>query len=195
MPVHVYANPKDSAAMMNASQLNNQANILESHGDFVGAEKLFLESLRLKIECTGEDSIQAALSKNALGELYMKLDGRWEDAKKMLEDADRVRSGFDDFDAACTRDNLGQLWEIKGDMVKARMAREKLPDSMICSNFSCPLSTANVKSKRRDLKNCGRCKCVWYCSVECQKFDWRSRHKKWCKAPEVKSAEQLNASN
>lgn len=41
----------------------------------------------------------------------------------------------DDFDAACTRDNLGRLWEMKGDMLKARENRERLPASMICGSF------------------------------------------------------------
>ncbi|KAJ8067407.1 hypothetical protein OCU04_004757 [Sclerotinia nivalis] len=192
MSAFVHNSAGTAMAVMKAAQLNNQANQLEASGDLAGAEKLFLESLRLKIKGTGEDSIQTALSKNALGELYMKMEGKWEDAKKLLEDADRVRSRIDDFDAACTRDNLGQLWEIKGDMVKAKAARERNPGSMICSNFNCSLSGANVKSKRDDLKNCARCKSTWYCSAQCQKVDWKTRHKKWCKKPETESAEQVS---
>lgn len=40
-----------------------------------------------------------------------------------------------DFFAASTRDFLGQLWEVKGDFAKAKAARERFPDSMICSNY------------------------------------------------------------
>ncbi|KAF7861471.1 hypothetical protein EAF04_008036 [Stromatinia cepivora] len=200
MSAFVHNSAGTAMAVMEAAQLNNQANQLEASGDLAGAEELFLESLKLKIKSAGEDSIQTALSKNALGELYMKMEGRW-------EDADRVRSrrhanevvfcavGIDDFDAACTRDNLGQLWEIKGSMVKAKAARERNPHSMICSNFTCSLSGANVKSKRDDLKNCARCKCTWYCSANCQKVDWRTRHKKWCKARETESAEPASTSD
>ncbi|EDO02553.1 predicted protein [Sclerotinia sclerotiorum 1980 UF-70] len=137
MPIFIHNNKGNSAtALMKAAQLNNQANQLEASGDFTGAEKLFLQSLQLKIESTGDESIQSALSKNALGELYLKMEGRWEDVRRFLEGADAVRGAIDDFDAACTRDNLGQLWEIKGDMVRAKAARERNPNSMICSNFN-----------------------------------------------------------
>ncbi|CAD6444676.1 25b47abe-3111-4d47-b8a6-6496d51a7e3f [Sclerotinia trifoliorum] len=129
-----------------------------------------------------------------LGELYLKMEGRWEDARRFLEHADAIRGSIDDFDAACTRDNLGQLWEIKGDMVKAKAARERDPNSIVCSNFNCSLSSANVKSERENLKNCARCKATWYCSAQCQKVDWRSRHKKWCKEPQKLSAEQTSTS-
>lgn len=76
---------------MQASALNNEANGLEMSGDYDGAEKKFLESLNLKVAAVGQDSIQVALSRNALGELYLKMD-RLDDAQQMLEDADRVRS-------------------------------------------------------------------------------------------------------
>ncbi|EMR90339.1 putative tetratricopeptide repeat family protein [Botrytis cinerea BcDW1] len=122
--------------IMEAGQWNNQANQLEARGDFTGAEGLFLRSLARKIEITGEDSIQTALARNSLGELYLKMEGKLDDAQKMLEEADRIRSVINDFDAACTRDNLGQLWEMKGDVVKAREARERNPENMICSNFN-----------------------------------------------------------
>jgi hypothetical protein len=44
-------------------------------------------------------------------------------------------SEFEDFDAACTRDNLGRLWEMKGDVSGARASRARNPERMICSNF------------------------------------------------------------
>ncbi|KAF7952400.1 uncharacterized protein EAE97_001897 [Botrytis byssoidea] len=180
--------------IMEAAQWNNQANQLEARGDFAGAENLFLRSLARKIEVTGEDSIQTALAKNALGELYLKMESKLNDAQKMLEDADRVRSVIDNFDAACTRDNLGQLWEIKGDVVKAREVRGRNPENMVCSNFKCPLSNINVKSKQDELKNCVRCKCTWYCNEECQKVDWKTRHKRWCKEPTAEIAQGISTS-
>ena len=43
----------------------------------------------------------------------------------------------DDFDAVCTRDNLGRLWEMRGDMGKAKAMRERCgAERMICSNFN-----------------------------------------------------------
>ncbi|ESZ98440.1 hypothetical protein SBOR_1102 [Sclerotinia borealis F-4128] len=50
MFVHKYENAGNGVAMMEASQLNNQANSLEARGDYTGAEKLFLQSLELKIK-------------------------------------------------------------------------------------------------------------------------------------------------
>jgi len=32
------------------------------------------------------------------------------------------------------------------------------------------------------LKACGACKSVFYCSAQCQKADWKARHKPLCKA-------------
>jgi MYND finger len=31
-------------------------------------------------------------------------------------------------------------------------------------------------------KACGGCRLQWYCSVDCQKADWKKRHRKFCKA-------------
>ncbi|TGO52874.1 hypothetical protein BCON_0133g00190 [Botryotinia convoluta] len=135
--------------IMEAGQWNNQANQLEARGDFAGAENLFLRSLARKIEITGEDSIQTALAKNVLGELYLKMKGKLNEAQKMLEDADRIRSVIDDFDAACTRDSLGQLWEIKGDVMKAREVRERNPESMICSNFKISVFTVSAENQNQ----------------------------------------------
>ena len=36
--------------------------------------------------------------------------------------------------------------------------------------------------KRENLKKCVQCGKVSYCSKECQKSDWKSRHKAMCKA-------------
>ncbi|KAJ7051687.1 hypothetical protein C8F01DRAFT_1173879 [Mycena amicta] len=45
--------------------------------------------------------------------------------------------------------------------------------SSICSKCRQPAIT------RSDLKRCGKCLRVWYCSVECQKRDWKE-HKRYC---------------
>ncbi|TGO21086.1 hypothetical protein BPAE_0242g00020 [Botrytis paeoniae] len=156
MYVFGYGGDEDKTMKMReAGHWNNQANELEARGDFVGVESLFLRSLARKIELTGEDSLQTAFSRNALGELYLKMNGRIEDAQKMLEDADRVRSGvflsfvIDEFDAACACDNLGQLWEIKGDVVKAREVRGRNPKSMICSNFNLSVFTLSTENQNQ----------------------------------------------
>lgn len=64
--------------------------MLKRSGDLAGAEAVHLSSLRLKIESTGENSVQAASTKNALGEVYM-LMGKMDEAEKYLVEAYDVR--------------------------------------------------------------------------------------------------------
>jgi predicted Zn-dependent protease len=85
-----YNNPEAAPQVLLAANLNNEANMLEMSGNYAGAEKKHLEAIALKVAAVGQDSIQAALSRNALGELYLKMN-RLNDAQQMLEDADRVR--------------------------------------------------------------------------------------------------------
>jgi len=35
--------------------------------------------------------------------------------------------------------------------------------------------------RTEDLKACGACKAVFYCGLECQKADWKARHRPLCK--------------
>lgn len=80
-------------AVMQAADLNNSAMHLMRLGDLIGAETAFREALKLKIKGAGLESSQAALSSNALGELYLKM-GKLEEAQELLEHAERVRSGM-----------------------------------------------------------------------------------------------------
>lgn len=84
--------PEKVAIIDKAITLNNDALALVGARDYIAAERKYLSSLQLKIEAYGEDTVHAALTKNALGELYLTI-GRMDDALKMLEGADRVRSG------------------------------------------------------------------------------------------------------
>lgn len=45
--------------------------------------------------------------------------------------------------------------------------------SKVCQRFACG-------KRGDDLKRCGRCKMVWYCSVKCQRKEW-PEHAKTCK--------------
>lgn len=67
----------ESPKVYNPFELNNQAKILESDGDFSGAEKMLLESSRLKFQNTGEDLVQVALSQKCFGRVV------YEDGRKM----------------------------------------------------------------------------------------------------------------
>nr|QYA18575.1 MYND-type zinc finger protein [Clandestinovirus] len=44
-----------------------------------------------------------------------------------------------------------------------------------CGNMLC--------GKKDGLKNCSKCKSVAYCSFECQRLDWKTRHKSICSVP------------
>lgn len=186
MEVHPYINPSISTVskITEAVEFNNQANRLDQAGNHAGAIELHLKALKLKISAVGEESWQVAMTKNSLAEVYMKM-GNLEDARKMLEDADRVRSrelsspfefgvcdmvnrvihggrgghdrklarqrggetvmlipglALDNFDSACTRDNLGRLYEMRGDVTRAKLEREKQSDRMVCGHFDVRLS-------------------------------------------------------
>lgn len=82
------------AETFQAADLNLEAHLLLDKGNFRGAELLYLGSLELFLRGTGEDSYQTARLRTNLGKLYLLMEGKWEDAKKMLEAADRTTSGM-----------------------------------------------------------------------------------------------------
>ncbi|TVY20778.1 hypothetical protein LARI1_G001816 [Lachnellula arida] len=179
-----------------ASSLNNEAIELERAGNYVGAEAKHLEALRLKIIGSGEHSIHVAFTRNGLGELYLKM-GKLDDAQEQLEKAVAVREAAitdcgrdiiegDNFDTACSRDNMGRMFEMRGDFEKSVAWRTKgAPNHMICSYFDCPGSMSCQFSRRTDLQACARCKAAFYCGKDCQRQDWKARHKVYCKASGV----------
>lgn len=82
----------DPTSILLAIDINDEAKKPKAQGDLVGAEKKWLEALRLKIKGAGDASIQAALTRNVLGGLYL-MRRRLDDAEKMWEGAERVRGG------------------------------------------------------------------------------------------------------
>ncbi|KAJ7693982.1 hypothetical protein B0H16DRAFT_1351964 [Mycena metata] len=46
---------------------------------------------------------------------------------------------------------------------------------------SCIVCNNEASESRKNLKQCGRCELTRYCSIECQREDWK-RHKECCKA-------------
>lgn len=139
--------------IIHAAELNNEALQLVEKGNLEAAERKHLAALELKMNSNFRTDIGVALTKNGLGELYLKM-GKLEQAQELFEYSyavrnrkyffsciDYARSNYliearNDFDAACTADNLGRLYEMKGDMKKAREWRTmKAPDRMICTYF------------------------------------------------------------
>ncbi|TVY32501.1 hypothetical protein LSUB1_G007756 [Lachnellula subtilissima] len=123
-----------------AAPLNNQAIQLEGAGNYVGAETKHLEALEMKLAGPLENPVAVAITRNGLGELYIKM-GKLDEAQEQLEKAAFVRETWDNFDTACTRDNLGRLFETRGDSEKAIHWRTKgAPNHMICSHSDVSIS-------------------------------------------------------
>ncbi|KAI9063088.1 hypothetical protein FKP32DRAFT_1628777 [Trametes sanguinea] len=177
MNIHINPTPGNAAAVMDGSALQNEALQLERKGDLVGAERAFLQALQVKEAGLGADAVSTALSCNGLGELYLKM-GRLDQAEHYLNRALNVRSHAGPAaDLAVTRDNLGRLYEAKGDLKAAREIREQgAPDNIACSNYNCP----RMSNKLSNMSRCSACKAPVYCTRTCQAADWK-RHKKFCK--------------
>jgi len=179
---HTYPNPDQATTqgLLRAADLSNEANHLRNQNKREEALPKLLEALRLKIEHTGEKSVQTGMTRNALGEIYMEM-GNADEAKVHLEEALECRNKLPNFDTAVTRENLGQMWEMKGDLLKAREIRNAGgPNAMACGNPKCP----GEMYKRSEVKACGRCNSIYYHGKACQRMDW-ARHKKWCKKVEA----------
>ncbi|KAJ8455221.1 hypothetical protein ONZ51_g12564 [Trametes cubensis] len=138
MNVSVNVNPSAGAALglTDGVALQNRALHLEHQGDLTGAEQAFLEAIRLKDAGVGPGHVTTAVSCNGLGELYLKM-GRLDQAEHYLNRALRVRvSNGPAADLAVTRDNLGRLYEMKGDLKAARDIREQgAPDNISCGHY------------------------------------------------------------
>lgn len=160
-------NPSAAAtsAILRGSQLNNQALEAERDGDLLRAESLHLEAIAIKEKGVDPDAVSTALSRNALGELYIKL-GRVDDAEVNLKKAVAIRNHAGPaFDAAVSRENLAQLYEIRENLKLAKETRlYGAPDNLSCGYYHCPGQMFSLSQ----LLQCGKCKSIYYCSKSCQ---------------------------
>lgn len=149
-PIGPDTDPAHFQAMLRANtdavEMNNMGNLARRHGQLDRALALHLGALDLKIRGFGEESVQAALSFNTLGETYIELaaaaashgaDGdadkrSYTDAaehalrKALHANDDRALGGLEmgpRGDAAVARDNLARALELKGAMGEARAMR------------------------------------------------------------------------
>ncbi|KAL4260091.1 polyprenol kinase family protein [Pleurotus pulmonarius] len=182
MFANIQFNPTPSAAMatFEGIDLNNQAYQAKVRGDFTEAERLYLRAIEVKERHLGPSAITTALSRNALGEVYLQM-GRMVEAEDNLTKALEVRTaGGPPFDAAVTRENLAQLAEMRGRMSDAKALRlAGAPNTIACANSDCISQALSLDA----LKQCSTCKSVYYCSEACQRTDWRGRHRRYCPAP------------
>lgn len=65
---------------------------------------------------------------------------------------------------------------LTGDIREQVLALHRASPHAPCSNPTCDA----VESKVKDFKLCSRCRCVAYCSRECQGKHWKGGHKKVC---------------
>ena len=128
--------PVKYAAMTTAVDLNNRAIAAERSGDYVTAEKLYLEAIAIKERGLGTNDPGTAITYNALGELYLTMK-RLDDAEKYLTKAVEIRNPKGTvLDAAVSRENLAQLYEARGNLEKAKETRlSGQPDKMVCSHY------------------------------------------------------------
>ncbi|KAI1657757.1 hypothetical protein F4813DRAFT_359471 [Daldinia decipiens] len=159
---------------------SNNACTAMKEGRFEESVELHKKALESKLRFHPADSIQAAISYNGMGEGLLRA-GRLEEADEAFQKALRVREGGGPvLDAAVTRDNIGQLREAQGRFAEAREIRIRgSGEQMVCGFYYCPHSRTFTQ---KDLKACGACQSVFYCSKECQKQDWTKRHKPLCQA-------------
>jgi len=131
---HINPSQEYAAALTEAIQLNNQGLALHKAGQNEAAEALYLKALNLKLKYIGKDEITTALSHNALGELYIAMN-RLDDAEKHLDIAVRIRNGEGPtFDAACSRENLAIVYEMRGNLLAAKQMR-KSTGNFACGNY------------------------------------------------------------
>ncbi|KAF8522118.1 hypothetical protein BU17DRAFT_87218 [Hysterangium stoloniferum] len=139
MSMHAYTNlsPAKANSASQAILLNNEALQLSELGDNAGAERLHKEALSIKERIHGPDSIQAALTRNALGEVQLK-QGKYDEAEENLRKAVAVRSASGHaFDGAVSRENLAQVLEAKGQLKEAKETRDLgRPDKLSCGNYN-----------------------------------------------------------
>ncbi|KAI1771113.1 hypothetical protein F4818DRAFT_454785 [Hypoxylon cercidicola] len=164
-----------------AVQISNEASAANQAGRFDDAVRLHRQALALKLRAYPEDSIQAAITYNGLGEALLNA-GRLQEADEALAKALEVREREQtEHDAAATRDNIGALREAQGRFPEAREVRLRgeAKKQILCGNYNCPMMKMYAL---RDLQACGACKSVFYCGKDCQKQDWVRRHKPLCQA-------------
>ncbi|KAJ3488245.1 hypothetical protein NLI96_g2966 [Meripilus lineatus] len=137
--------PHQASSMARGRQLNQEGLALRRAGDLAGAEAKDLEAIRVKEAAFGSSHITTAISYNSLGEVYIRM-GRLDDAERYLNLALAVREkiGMRN-DLAGTRDNLAQVYEMRGDLQKAKEYRRGSEDAMCCGNYNSIFQHADWK--------------------------------------------------
>ncbi|KAI0553029.1 hypothetical protein F4679DRAFT_581119 [Xylaria curta] len=167
-------------ATTTAVSKSNAASQAMQMGRLEDSISLHRAALEIKLQAYPESSIQVAITYNGLGEAFLR-SGRLDEADEVLQKALVVRERDGPaLDAAATRENIGALREAQGRFEDARNVRLRgaKKGHMLCSNEHCPITEM---LPRNQLKTCADCQAPFYCSKDCQKLDWKERHKPLCK--------------
>ena len=132
---HINPSPGYALALSEAIQNNNEGLALKQRGQYQAAENKYLKALDLKLRFIGKDAVTTALSRNALGELYIAMN-RLDEAVKHLQLAIKIRNAEGPtFDAAGSRENLAIVYEMRGDLLAAKRMR-KSTGKFACGNYN-----------------------------------------------------------
>ena len=168
------ASPALQRGLQDGVRLNQEARELSARGDYAGAERLHTQALSVKLKNLGMNHASTAISYNALGEVCIKLR-KLDEAEDYLKKAVGIGDTFNPpFDRAYYRENLAQVYEMRGQLAKASDVRlESAPDHMICSYENvcvvCPCCKpylmvtmtqcpTTALFRRQDLSMCSRCR-------------------------------------
>ncbi|TFY62918.1 hypothetical protein EVJ58_g3566 [Rhodofomes roseus] len=147
--------PEYAQAISQGTYFNNTAQQLMKISRYEEAERLHKQAIEVKERGLGKDHITTALSYNAIGETYIQMK-RLDDAEMYLQKALNIREAspraMDEIDAAVTRENLAVVYEMRGDLPRARQLRRVgSPNNMLCAHSNVSLTfielSANAQSR------------------------------------------------
>ncbi|KAI0651815.1 hypothetical protein C8Q79DRAFT_59524 [Trametes meyenii] len=160
-----------------ALSLSSRARQLDARGSYGEAEQLLYRAIELVEPCTPPSETTVAALWNSLGELYLHM-GRLDDAERWLNKSLDLSVATREFkEIASTRETLARISQIRGELLKAKALRMLgAPDDMRCGYHGCRRGLLRTPN----LRICGGCKGVFYCSGECQTSDWED-HSNHCR--------------
>ena len=173
-------------AMSEAPAVNNRAISAFQSGQYDKALKLFKKSLKIQETGFGESHHSLSMPLTGLAECYMKLND-FDSALKEVKKLDRIVKKNKIKEQMKTVQEL--LEEIEKKSSEKADAENVKPSSLTTfktdeneKQLKCDeIKAANCGNcKATDPKfHCGACKTISYCTVECQKADWKT-HKPKC---------------
>lgn len=133
--VHINPSVSQAVAIGDATSLNNMGRSLYNQKRYAEAEALYQQSLQLKLAHLGANSHAVAIAYNALGEVYIKLR-RLDEAEETLQKAVTIVTNLNStHDTAYYRENLAKVYEMRGDLPKARDERLRgTSNNIMCGN-------------------------------------------------------------